>query len=752
MVKHVFASPDMLVGIDSEILARLLRSRGDMLDQWSYQLPAEIDRKEGLDCDAIAKELKTHGIPEEIADALAMVQTLGGEKGWELIEQRSRKERFALPKREPHLNPVDYILLMMLDGGEPAKRFLTKVASLSQAKQRVAYAMFPHRKGVEGECSKIGEAEIEALRQRIADGLVLRKIIAQEQVQAVRIFEYGMGEEVMYIVRYPGQLYRAMGWDPGRVWKNFIFNPARYDTVIFDPVNKALKTNTRQNASKLEPIYRMAFSEALFGKTGVFVDDPHVVGMGDIGRKPLKEIFHAGGVKGLQSIKLVSITFVEKGTPSVETVFKVGENGNLIATDKMELFDPGAMVARMLTVRRFTVRYVLERGNVTGLLAVECGNVVSYPRETTPTVLEQWLRERRFIRKEGEEPRPSDFWARAGKAAGLSDCLETWHVHFGSAFEIAKNYLRKTEELAKEYPHPHGGFPLVIVEDEDGIRAVSNEEGDERNWHGPKDLTREEATAYTFDLGTVGGELCARCELSKSFQEEGGMWRLGVCENKAVYGYFGPVEDALRPLVKVLSGRSDVGCVFVPTVEEGVMNFARGESLAVVPMGTCFKFDDGGVSGGCGKKCKGIVRDLSNRETVAALLPAINGAFEERAELLEENERLAAIVRDMGDEVAKVITGMRAQLNAKEMDLLILLMSKDDHGQFLSYEEIGKRLSKPVSKQAVSAAYGKWERKKRAVWSFVEKFRNPPQPDLFSAMSPSGRRKAGVDTCYEPRR
>jgi hypothetical protein len=133
-------------------------------------------------------------------------------------------------------------------------------------------------------------------------------------------------------------------------------------------------------------------------------------------------------------------------------------------------------------------------------------------------------------------------------------------------------------------------------------------------------------------------------------------------------------------------------------------------------------------------------------------MPAIAASQDERAELWDENGRLAAIIRDMGDEVTKVITGMRAQLSAKDMDLLILLMSKDANGLFLSFEEIGKRLSKPVSKQAVSAAYARWQRGKRSVWTFVEKYRNPPQPDLFSEISPSERRRAGIDKNYDPTR
>jgi hypothetical protein len=613
MAKNVFASPEMLTGIDPEILVRLLRSEPEMLAKWDYALPETVSKYEGLDGDRIAHELREHGIPEEIAEALSMVQTLGGEKGWELLEHRARREVFELPASRPRLRAADAIVMMMLEGGDRARHFLVRSASLFQAKQRIAYAVFPHRFGWvnAGGAVILDDGEMERLRERIADGLVRSGLIAPEQRRAVKIFRYDTDGEIMFIVRYPGQLYRSMGWDLAGGWKNFIFNPARYDTVIFDPVNCALKTNTQTSASKMQAVYRMAFSEAFFGEGGVFVHDRDVVTMGEIGRKPLADIFHAGGVAGLLSVKLVSILFNEPGTPPVETTLKVGHGESLTRSGKAALFDPAAMAESGRIVRRFTLRYVLERGNATGLLAIERGNVVSYPRETATAVLEALLRARSFIRPEGGENGAVDFWARAGLAEGGGECRETWRVRFGGTFDSASRYLRKTGDLAEGYPHPQGGFPLAILSDDDsGIRAVSNEEGDGGEWREPRVLTFEEAEAHTFDLEALGGEICAGCGIEKDFRREGGaVCRLGLCNGKAVYGYFGAAEEALEPIVRTVGGRDDVACVLVPRVDEGLANYALGAKIVVVPLGTSFKLGKDGIKGGCGKRCLEVEKD-----------------------------------------------------------------------------------------------------------------------------------------------
>ena len=222
MAKKVFASADMLHAIDPTLLLRLLMLDTETQKQWAYKLPLGLARNEELNCEAIAYELKTHGIPDSVAEVLAMVQALGGQAGWTLIKQRAHRDLYPLDI-DNQLTPIDNIVKMMLDGGAEANRFLVRVASLAQAKQRVSYTMFPQRKGFKGAANKLDDSGQETLRKDIAEQLFRKKIIAEDQRPAVRIYCWDMGQESMYIVRYPGQLSRTMGWDQKKVWKNFVF-------------------------------------------------------------------------------------------------------------------------------------------------------------------------------------------------------------------------------------------------------------------------------------------------------------------------------------------------------------------------------------------------------------------------------------------------------------------------------------------------------------------------------------------------
>lgn len=747
MARRIFASSEMLSKIDPDLLLRMLHIDKEALQKWMYVLPDTIDSGIELNCDLIAKELTDHGIPDSVAEILAMVHMLSGKEGWELIQHRAKRESYPL-QYSTRLSPADHIVRMMLDDGEDAIKFLTKVASLFQAKQRVAYTMFPRKKGFTGQQKKLDEIGLEDLRKSIATQLVRKGLIEDGQQMAVKIHDYGIGEETMYIVRYPGQLSRTMGWDPRGLWKNYVFNPARYDTIIHDPINNALKTNVKQSSSTVEAIYRMTFAHALYQTENVFMDDRNVVGMGEIGRKPLKEIFHAGGINGLQSIRLISIQCVERGKYPVECAFKVTSDDNLCDTDKAQFFTPSQMVNESRLVKRFVVRFVLERGNFSGLLSVERGNSVSYPRDISPTVLEQWLRARGFIQKESTEGRPADFWARSGKAAVMGGhCLESWQVYFGDAYEIAQRFLTRTDDVADSYPHPMGGLPLKVTKKNDDFYAVDEDGEGSPHWIEPKKLNRENVVAYTFALEQACAALITNCGLRQSWGIDGGLRRLGYCDQKLVYGYFGPIEDAVRPLVSSLAGRDDVGCVMVPSIDEGIASFARGVSASVVSLNERFSFLDGGLVGTCGKQCSTECKGTASEQLANRVLHAVKAVHEEKERLLIDNDRLKSIIDEQGEGALAVIERIRSELTGVEFDLFTLLVMREN-GDVLTLEEIGRRSIKRMKKQAVSQWLKKWKTSKPTVWKFIDQVRNPKTIRLFSEIGDKARNQLGIDPSY----
>jgi hypothetical protein len=130
----------------------------------------------------------------------------------------------------------------------------------------------------------------------------------------------------------------------------------------------------------------------------------------------------------------------------------------------------------------------------------------------------------------------------------------------------------------------------------------------------------------------------------------------------------------------------------------------------------------------------------------------IDSLQRERIEDLLKTRTQRQVIEEMAEGPEKFIAGLRAKLSGKEADLFTLLIHKES-GEFgsirvLSYTEIGERLKPPVTKQAVGAQYKKMEENHPVVWAFVESIRKPEKETVFSGLSPSERRKEGVDEAY----
>jgi hypothetical protein len=165
-------------------------------------------------------------------------------------------------------------------------------------------------------------------------------------------------------------------------------------------------------------------------------------------------------------------------------------------------------------------------------------------------------------------------------------------------------------------------------------------------------------------------------------------------------------------------------------------------------------------------EAKGILTDdneTAETDTVALISEScekisrqMTEGFESvKSERIEECVRLDTrqkVIEEIAEGPEKFIAGLRAQLSGKEADLFSLLIHKepDDSGsmQVLSYTEIGQRLQKPVSKQAVGARYKKLEENHPEVWAYVDAIRNPVKETVFSGISPSERDKYGIDKTY----
>ena len=125
-----------------------------------------------------------------------------------------------------------------------------------------------------------------------------------------------------------------------------------------------------------------------------------------------------------------------------------------------------------------------------------------------------------------------------------------------------------------------------------------------------------------------------------------------------------------------------------------------------------------------------------------------------KTERIEEFVRLQSyenVARKLSEEADKFLSGLRAQLTQKEADLFFCLIHKESSmggaEECLSYQEIGNRLGN-VTKQAIAKRVTRLKKNHPDVWEYIHAIRKPKPEVPFSGLSPSERRKEGIDEAY----
>jgi hypothetical protein len=107
-------------------------------------------------------------------------------------------------------------------------------------------------------------------------------------------------------------------------------------------------------------------------------------------------------------------------------------------------------------------------------------------------------------------------------------------------------------------------------------------------------------------------------------------------------------------------------------------------------------------------------------------------------------------IEDMADGPDRFLAGLQGQLTKKQRELFFALIEKINDGavrRVRTYAEIGKMLG-GVKKQAIGTLVKKLYEQHEGVADFVGAIREPEKPQVFSDMSPSDRRKHGIDKTY----
>lgn len=136
-------------------------------------------------------------------------------------------------------------------------------------------------------------------------------------------------------------------------------------------------------------------------------------------------------------------------------------------------------------------------------------------------------------------------------------------------------------------------------------------------------------------------------------------------------------------------------------------------------------------------------------EEFAGMRSDMRGVLLQNRDLIEENHHVRGELAEMAEGADKFIANLQQKLTKKELELFFGgIATKEDNGtrRVLTYAEIGRQFG--ITKQAVQKRLRSLESRNPAVAEYIAAIRRPPKPRSFSAMSPSQRRKHGIDEAY----
>lgn len=146
------------------------------------------------------------------------------------------------------------------------------------------------------------------------------------------------------------------------------------------------------------------------------------------------------------------------------------------------------------------------------------------------------------------------------------------------------------------------------------------------------------------------------------------------------------------------------------------------------------------------------ISERSIIEGILGIQSEMRSVLNQSRELGAENHAIREDLSSMAEGVDKFLSGLQQKLNAKERELFFeCIATKESGGKrcVLTYGEIGIRLG--VTKQAVEKRLRSLERRNPQVGIFIQSVRRPTETRAFSALSPSERRRNGVDEAYNTR-
>jgi hypothetical protein len=376
------------------LLADGLRKFPDYMALCHIKIPKSPDR-ENMPYDDIKNALMSGDIPQDLDDVLFFTCLLGTAPGWEKIQAEARFQKCNLDFQIEGLTAADLALKAWLYNWPHNRQLLEQSYARAKVHARSSYVYYAPIRDVRSKYKSPSPKMLEEFSRNLSTYFMDKGLGA-----GTNIVRYEYEKEIWFLIRYPGHPRRYSAISDSGESTSMVFRPEEYDAVVYHKEFGDLRMNTN---SKLDHAhYRVVFADLLLGASNLFHPKYQMIKLDPL-LGDCATLFRAKDIPGLAEIVPIEVTYNSYVKTGVVKNLKAKDDAHLLYYDPAKgnlMEDPDA---DSVVYARF--RYRLKNRTSYSTISVHAGHRLAYERDGDSSVLEHWLRSRKFIVSPLEEQR-----------------------------------------------------------------------------------------------------------------------------------------------------------------------------------------------------------------------------------------------------------------------------------------------------------------------------------------------------------
>lgn len=383
-IKGCFDTVEKLRSHNPVVLGRFLEHFPAVLTKFGITLPKPAGR-DTLPYEELREALMSPEIPDDLAVLLILVGKLGNELGWGEIEREAEMREVSLAFDMKDLTYSDRAMMAWILAQPGNADILEESFARARIYSRSSYTYYPMNLDIRDKYHTPGDIDIKGLEASLDKYFG----VTEQLGTGAKVLMYDYDAEIWFLVRHPGVLRREGVYEKGRV-KSLPLSPEQYDAVVYHKKYGDLRINAHRQ--KEHGRYRIDFGHLLFGEPNVFDNTRKIVHL-----RPLigdcLAICETGDIPGLKTILVSEICFTSEDHGTRRVTWRSKSDNAMLPLDA----DHRALPKSAESVIYAKFRYQLTGDTKFKGMTVHTGKALNYERDGDSCVLEEWLRERKFI-------------------------------------------------------------------------------------------------------------------------------------------------------------------------------------------------------------------------------------------------------------------------------------------------------------------------------------------------------------------